>query len=349
MKTFQQKSMLVRFSSGIGFSCRKKDKKVSKEVAQSKDADEASVDVFKRLLPKGALDAWQTAIETAREAHDKLTLPWRDDGYRILRSDKFMEHSDAMRKHRALVEAERDTFIAAYPGYCEKAPDRLSQMYDPKDFPPVEKLTKRFKFKIDVLPVPDGDDFRVDLADEDLAEIRQQIDLDARANTLRPLVEPVRRMIERLKDPEATFRNTLVTNITDIIKLVPDGDPAIDALITRVKELVRHDPEVLRQSPSVRQATAAKANEILATMSGYLNGDAQAAPPLELPPLEPEPLLEAVLNTISEPLSGALVSRPVVIPTPPILPSFVPVPLPASKPAAPWRRALTRCTTATLL
>jgi hypothetical protein len=191
------------------------------------------------------------------------------------------------------------------------------------------------------LPVPDGDDFRVDLADEDLAEIRQQIDLDARANTLRPLVEPVRRMIERLKDPEATFRNTLVTNITDIIKLVPDGDPAIDALITRVKELVRHDPEVLRQSPSVRQATAAKANEILATMSGYLTGDAPAAPPLELPPLEPEPL--------SEPLSGPVVSSPVVIPPPPVLPSIVPVPFPASKPAAPWRRALTRCTTATLL
>ena len=147
-------------------------------------------------------------------------------------------------------------------------------------------------------------------------------------------------MIERLKDPEATFRNTLVTNITDIIKLVPDGDPAIDALITRVKELVRHDPEVLRQSPSVRQATAAKANEILATMSGYLTGDAPAAPPLELPPLEPEPLLEAGLNTISS---------PVVIPPPPVLPSIVPVPFPASKPAAPWRRALTRCTTATLL
>jgi hypothetical protein len=94
------------------------------------------------------------------------------------------------------------------------------------------------------------------------------------------------------------------------------------------------------------QATAAKANEILATMSGYLTGDAPAAPPLELPPLEPEPLLEAAS---SEPLSSPVVISPVVIPPPPVLPSIVPVPFPASKPAAPWRRALTRCTTATLL
>ena len=132
---------------------------------------------------------------------------------------------------------------------------------------------------MDVKPAPTGEDFRVDLADEDLAEIRQQIDLDSRANLLRPLLDPVRRMVERLSESDAVFRDTLVTNITDILKLTPDGDPAIDAVIARVKDLVRHDPEVLRQSPSVRQATAQKANEILATMTGYLGvGDAPAAP-----------------------------------------------------------------------
>jgi hypothetical protein len=69
----------------------------------------------------------------------------------------------------------------------------------------------------------------------------------------------------------------------------------------------------------------------------------------ELPPLEPE-LLLGVLNTISEPLSGPVVSSPVVIPTTPTLPSIVPVPLPTSKPATPaWRRALTHFTTATIL
>ena len=69
-----------------------------------------------------------------------------------------------------------------------------------------------------------------------------------------------------------------------------------------------------------------------------------------LPPLEPELPLEGVLNTISEPLSGPVVSNPVVIPTTPALPSIVPVPLAASKPAAPaWRRALTHCTTVTIL
>ncbi len=286
--------MLVRFSSGVGFSCRKRDKKVTREVAESKETTEDSVDVFKRLLPKGALDPWQEAIEAARKVHDDMTLPWRDDGYRLLRSDKFLAHSEAMRKQRALVEAERDRFIEAYPGYCRNAPDRLKQMYEARDFPSVEKLTKRFKFKVDVMPVPDGADFRVDLADEHLAAIRLQIDADTRANTLRPLLEPLSRMVERLAKPEQVFRDTLVTNIQDILKLIPEGDPEIDRLIERVKELTRHDAQVLRDSKSTRQATAVKANEILATMSGYFSGDATPpAAPLEMP--EPEPQTAVLL------------------------------------------------------
>ncbi|CAK0745435.1 hypothetical protein CCP3SC15_1390004 [Gammaproteobacteria bacterium] len=362
MKTFQERSMLVRFSGGIGFSSRKKDKKVAKEVARSKGTADEDIDVLKRLLPKGSLDAWENAINAARDAHEEATRPWKDDGYRILKSENFTSYTDMMRKHRALCEAQRDQFAQLYPSYCESAPGRLNGLYDPKDFKPIETLLKKFKFKLDWLPVAVGDDFRCDIANdqmaEELATIKRQLDSESRAAALRPFLDPSARREERLSDPDAVFRDTLVSNITEMLRLTPEGDPDLDVLITRIKDLVRHDPQVLRESPSTRQATAAKANEILASMSGYLGAaDTPAAPPLELPAPEPEtetilPNFDQVANVTLQ-LDGEtakFVPLPLPMPTPP-----PPAPLAPGAPASPpapaipaWRHAL-RCTTKTLL
>lgn len=344
MSKIQDRAMLVSLSIGM-FSSRKTDKKVTREVITSHQADDKAGKFVKQILPEEALDQVKKIESEAREFHYKHTCPWTDEGARILPSVKYMEYVDFMRGKSALFEAQAAAFVDKFDDYIEQQRAKLNSMFNKEDYPSKEKVRKKFKFKTDFLPFPDSSDFRVDISDEEMAALRIQTEqrireagASARQDLWQRLAEPLKTMARSLSKTDGRIYDTVVSNIKDIVELVPalniTGDPELERICQQVRhDLAGVDVDALRRHPSTRLETAAKANAILATMSGYLSGDdTPPAPALELPsePVNvPEPVTNSIVNVVAAP--PALV---VPIPVAPVIPST-----PTARPS--WRRRLT--------
>jgi hypothetical protein len=273
------------------WSARRLDRKVTDEVNASHGAAADAGRYNKALVAKDALAGIVTAANAARSLHYARTLPWLDEGARILPAAGFEAYSNAMRDLRHAFEAAVAAFVAAYPSYVDDARVRLNGMFDPADYPEASEIADRFAFGVRILPVPDAADFRVDLADAQAAEIRAAIESaarDALANATRDawqrVAEVTGRMVERLNAfkpggpngrAENVFRDSLVENVRELASILPGlnltNDPALARIAERMEsDLCQHDAADLRDSDALRRDTAKAAAAILAEVSDFL-------------------------------------------------------------------------------
>jgi hypothetical protein len=336
----QSRAMLANLSIGV-FSPKKTDKKVTREVIDQHQAAESAGKFVKQLLPEEALEAIKKLSTEIRQYHYENTLPWSDEGARILPSAHYMTYVDKMRSFSAQFDGHVDAFMARYDEFRETARGRLKGMYTPGDYPSKDRVRKKFKFKTSFLPLPEASDFRLEMAGAEIQELRAQMEQKvaeasetARHDLWQRLAVPLKTMAERLSDPGAKIYDTLVGNLKDIVGLIPalnvTGDQNLEEIRLQVKaELTRVSTESLRKSSSTRREIAGRANAILATMSGYLppDGSTGASGPMELAN-EPEP----------EPVTPAFVAE-----IAPIVPEPGPIVSAAPQPRTPsWRCAISR-------
>jgi hypothetical protein len=293
--------MLVDLSISM-FAPTKTDKKATKEVISANHASEDAGRFVKAVIPKEALESIKTVASEARAYHNKKSLPWNDNGARILPSVYYTEYTDKMRQLKARFDAEVAKFCAKYQDLVDQRRTQLQAMFNPNDYPSKDVVKDKFSFKTSFDYIPSGEDFRVSLAEEDLAAVRSEIDgrvkeaVDrARLDLWQRVAEPVKHMAIALKDPKKKFHDTLVGNIREILALVPalnvTNDPQLDAIRAEIEaELVVHSPNNLRQSKILRKETCNAANAILEKMAGFmpmLTGESTAVAPIEADP-EPE-------------------------------------------------------------
>src|SRR5438270_10146005 len=74
------------------WSARKHDRDASEEIAARHGAQADAGRYHKVLLPKQALAEIQKIVSEARGEHHFITLPWDDNGYRVLPAAAYMEH-----------------------------------------------------------------------------------------------------------------------------------------------------------------------------------------------------------------------------------------------------------------
>jgi hypothetical protein len=290
-----QKAILSSLTIG-GWSARKYDEKVTRETNARNNAKEDAGRYNKLLIAKDGIQEINRIMGAARTAHYQLTMPWLDDGARILPSALYDEYAKTTRTFRAEYEAAVKKFAEGYPQLVADAKQRLNGMYNPEDYPDVAEMSMydyqknpwgRFRFDVIMLPCPDAADFRVDLADEHAEDIRADIEQRMNAALQNAMTGPIQRiinvvgaMVDRLsaykpakpgsgKRSEGTFRDSLVDNIRDLVDLLPAfnlaGDKALADITTRLRnELCKNDAEVLREDQKVRDATKKAAKSILA-------------------------------------------------------------------------------------
>ena len=274
------KAMLVKLSISK-WSARKYDKKVSGEVAQQYGTDQERGRYNKVLVAVEAVKKVGQAESAARTFHYENTLPWKDDGARILPAANFDHYSAEMRKLKGDFQAAAMEFLGNYPDLVDQARRELNGLFDPADYPDREKIQKKFSFEVEVDPLPTGADFRVSLQGDEVARIQADIEKrleraqrDAMGDCFSRLYDVVRKAAEKLTDKTAIFRDSLITNIQDLVELLPRLNLTDDTRLEELRRLVAdkllgYEPELLRKNAFARQETADAANDILAAMAGY--------------------------------------------------------------------------------
>ncbi len=183
--SLSSKAMLCTLSISA-WSGYKYDREASEEIAEIHGAEKDSGRFNKRLVPRKELEEITKIIGRARRDHEFVTLPWSDNGYRVLPAAAYMDHTNTMRSHANEFQVAVSHLEARF-GELVTNQRRLGTVFKVDDYPGMrdeagklrfvvpQELRARFSFETKVLPLPDADDFRVSIGDQDRERIKRQI------------------------------------------------------------------------------------------------------------------------------------------------------------------------------
>lgn len=274
--SLQTQAMLVTLSVSC-WTARKQDKKVSAEVEANHGAHDAGR-YNKLLVDKVHLDPLTSFAGQIRQYHYKMTAPWMDNGARLLPSKLSMEYFAEIRKLKQDYQNLVSNFIQLYnTQLVQAARQRLGTMYNPDDYPAGSDLFAKFGVDVDIQPIPDGQDFRVDVGDAERQRIAQDIADKVAARTAAAqrdawarIREAVSAIESRLSAPKGRIYDTLISNAEALVRVLPGlnvaNDPRMDQVCSEVTSRLIIDPQRLRDSVSSRKRVAEAAREILGMM-----------------------------------------------------------------------------------
>jgi hypothetical protein len=275
------RAVLVWLQIGT-WAARKYDKAATAKIIRDYNANSDAARVNKSLLPSDATSYKAlTQLATAiRATHYSKTLAWADEGWRLLPTANYLDYTNWYRQVSAEFAIARAAFGQDYPALQAAAPARLNGLYRASDYPSVIDVIGRFKVDVQFSPVPATGDIRLDLGAEQIATIEQSItDRVSQATKIAMgdawtrLHDCVAHIAERLSDPTAIFRDSLIDNAREVCdalkRLNVTGDPNLEAMRARVEsELTAVSPDTLRDAPIARAETAQHAADIMSAMAG---------------------------------------------------------------------------------
>jgi len=271
------------------WSARKLDKKVTKETNDRYHADADAGRFNKLLIGAEHLNEITKLVSKARSMHYAMTQPWADEGPRILPNALFAKFSDEFRVLQRDFDAAADRFAAVYPSLIEERKRALNGMFNEADYPAPSVIRSKFKLDKSVAPLTDATDFRAELDEDTVAEIREQLQATANnvldgalKDTAERITKVVGHLSERLKalseykdnnGKPTNFYASTVENVRELADLLPafnlTNDPKLDALIKRIQsELCVEDAEGLKDNPKAREAVKQSADDIVAAVAG---------------------------------------------------------------------------------
>ena len=273
------RAMLVSLSIST-WSARKFDRKTSKEVNETHAADLNASRVNLHLL--AGADAHADVVKRAALARTESyqqTLPWADEGWRLLPPANYMSYAEAMRKERSAFDGALATFLDAYPTLRETARQKLGTLYREEDFPTVENVSSKFGWSIDFSPVPSGGDLRLELPADTLSALEASVESRVETATKAAMRDAWARLkeavtrIQKACEPDGIVRSNVIEHAHEIVnvlgRLNVSHDVALDTMCRTVEvELIGIAPDDLRSDALLRADTARRAADILAVMSG---------------------------------------------------------------------------------
>ena len=222
-------AMLVELSIS-NWTGVKIDRRASQEVDEAKGTKTAANTVHKKLFAgTQLLDDIVKFSARVRATHNESTLPWTDNGVRLLPSSAFMEYKRAMSDLETEWQGYVDDFLENYVNLKTEAAYNLGASYDASDYPDVEDIKSRFSFKLVFSPVPTSGDFRIDVEEQAKVELQKQYEADAQEKTSRAmqtawdrLHKHLENMSDKLADKNTkgdkkVFRDSLLDNAVSLV------------------------------------------------------------------------------------------------------------------------------------
>jgi hypothetical protein len=278
MKNLSEKALLVNLNISQ-WSGRAYDEEITMKVERDHSAINAGR-YTKILIAEEALREPQKAASAARKFYHKQTLPWTDNGDRILPAENYFRFMREYQQYKSIFDGAVILFIREYPTLKAEAKSRLNGMFKDLDYPDTPDIKSKFKMKIGMLPINNIDDFRLKVNAAEVQHLRSQMEeeissriTEANRSLWLRVKEAVGKVAERLSQDDAVFRNSLIDNVQELIDLIPrlnfTEDDELDDIVQEMKPLIV-DPEDIREDARLRHQKAEQARTILDKVNDFL-------------------------------------------------------------------------------
>lgn len=168
-------SMLGSINMSV-WEARKQDKKTAEEVTTSKGArSKRAATVHKHLFSEcPALEAIKTLRGEVRQWFNRVTLPWDDNGRRIITTAQYLAVTEQAAKYQRRFDDLVRVFLRTYSTEISKQAFEMGALFDRTEYPHEDEVTAKFRFSFVVEPMPTAGDFRVDIGHEAQRQMREQ-------------------------------------------------------------------------------------------------------------------------------------------------------------------------------
>ena len=281
----------------ISISCwsgRRYDSDASSKVVKDAAAKSDAARVNKLLVASEHINKVAKIAGEARAEHYRITLPWLDDGARVLPNALFMQHAKMFRTFDEKYRVAADEFARNYPKMMEEGKARMGSLFKQSDYPNPEDIRGMFKFSKHVSPCPDAGDFRSELPDEIMEDIKADLNQrmeDALRETMKAPIQQVIDVVNHMSVRLGEYKNStktlqasrlydsMVEHIREVADLIPafnlTGDKDLFALGERMKtELCVYSVDAMKdkRGEKVRKEVKRSADDILAQAKMLMAG-----------------------------------------------------------------------------
>ena len=276
-------AMLIELSVKA-WSASKTDRKVSEEVDIAKNT-KARGGKYEKDLMAGTklLHEINKYAARVRNWNTQVTLPWNDQGVRLLPSAQFFGYMESLNIFRTEYERMVGEFVERYEELVSAAAMNLQDMFNREDYPPLDEVKGKFKFEFTISPVPVSGDFRVDIGAKANAELTKQFEEaftlrinDAMSECWQRLHKCLSHMSERLTvaddGTKTVFRDSLMTNAQELCDLLKHmnltQDPKLEKARAELEDAIFGlDSKDMRNDDLMRVEVKTKVDEILSKFS----------------------------------------------------------------------------------
>jgi hypothetical protein len=273
-------AMMVELHISV-YSGRKQDKSTQAEVTTAKGSGSAkAASVYKNLFAEcKELDALTKFQARARAEHYRLTLPWNDQGARLLPTASLLEYQQTMGRYRNEFERLVDAFLDKYDTLVAAAAFQLGTLFDRQEYLSRAQVALRFRMESSFTPLPTSGDFRLDVESTVQRELVEQYErrmeaklAQANQDSWSRLHEALLRLSDRLVVEEdgkkRKFHDTMVTGALELCELLTvmnvTNDPELEKARRKVEEVLSGvTPKELRDEHSTRIQTKQQVDAIL--------------------------------------------------------------------------------------
>lgn len=272
-------------------SSKRKNKRLTDEVAKNTNADVDMISAVIDIMPKEYVDRLNSLRTRLRDAHNLLTASWYDDGWRIMTLETMDKHSDAMEEIIPAFHAEADKLVENLPAVIAAAKIRLGDAFDESMYPTQEQLREKLRVVVRHKPIPMGNDFRLQLDANSLEFLKAKLEDDLMegvkiaTQSLRDrMIDVVKLFIDRLekvknyRDPvtgkprvSGFVRSSITKNVEALVDIVPNLNVSNDETINEMAKLLKRklcmfNSDSLNENPDLRDAVIADARNLLAKL-----------------------------------------------------------------------------------
>lgn len=254
------------------WSGRKFDRKVTSEVNHTHGTRDAGR-FNKILVDKDEIAKITKLAGTIRRFVYHNTLPWGDNGDRILPSTNYFQFTQGLKPLKKEFEEVTDDFCSNYQSMINEAQVKLNGLFNPLDYPSVAEMRSKFDIKVGLTPVPDAaEDFRFELvSDAEVDRIREEIGVELGTrhtqaiaslvkrckDALSAAVGAVNRISDRKDGQRVAFSSKLMDNIQELVDIIPSlnytNNPDVEQLRQAMKRMIT-DTDTLKSSPDLRKS-----------------------------------------------------------------------------------------------
>jgi len=283
-------AMTVELSMSI-WTARKKDHKASDDVASMNSADKGVANVTKNLLGNcDELIALQKFAGNLRNLHYSMTMPWSDNGQRLVTTMQYFKYNEVMTE--MIDEGWRmvDDFLNVYDWKVMDAQAKLGAMFNRDEYPTRDAIRDKFAFRLSYEQLPDGGntgDWRLDLPHEAMQTLRTNYTdtfnlkiKGAMDDVWTRLHTNLTRLVRQLDVDEEGKGNRLYDTVFDQALSLTEmlgtcnvtGDTQMEAMKRQLEQALHQADgapltvDKIKKSPTLREDTRAKLDAALSAL-----------------------------------------------------------------------------------